>query len=485
MPDQAGTPPSNGRYVPWLLLYVLLIAYSSTVVGPAGFHFVPLAPDEAWARFMVRMSVWVDNGSDQRADWMGNLAMYVPFGFLLAGALWPIRARVPKVSAAVFAALALTLAFLLAVKYAQLFFPPRTVTLNYVVAQACGGMVGIACYWAGHGRLARLVWRGDGRARENLRHILQLYAVGLFVFVLMPLDFALSTDDLLTRIDRLPEMITYMPGAGRSPVVKAVLLAAGTLATAPFGMLLVLGPRGRNRFLAGATLRGFVWMAVLLVLSALLLSGAPSLLSLVYRTLGITLGAGSMRWLSRQDTVRLRAHLARWSLWAVIPFLVLLLSVNGLFSTHWRTPAEVTQSIYRLGLLPLFDYYIVTKAEAAKNIVAHAIMYAPLGLFAWLRGHRPFRALICALLLASLIESGRYFRPGLEGDINAVAVAGLSALLAAQLMPAIWRMLEGVARPKASLLPETVPGWRERAAAARLRSAARIGGPGADDIEHF
>ena len=90
-----------------------------------------------------------------------------------------------------------------------------------------------------------------------------------------------------------------------------------------------------------------------------------------------------------------------------------------------------------------------------------------------------------ALLLAALIEGARYFRPGLEGDVNAVAVAGLSALLTAQFMPAIWRMLEGVGRPKASLLPATAPGWRERAAAARLRSAAQLGGPGADDIEHY
>ena len=79
---------------------------------------------------------------------------------------------------------------------------------------------------------------------------------------------------------------------------------------------------------------------------------------------------------------------------------------------------------------------------------------------------------MAAMLLCLAVELGRYLRPGLEGDVNAVALATLSALFSARLMPGIWRMLEGVTLPM--LLQATVqgPGWRERAAAARLREAA-------------
>ena len=461
MPDQ---PLSNSRFLPWLALYALLIAYASTIVGPLGPHLVPLELDDAWARFAGRLAVWMDNGSDQRADWMGNLSMFVPFGFLAAGALWPRRAGMSAMVAAAIMAFLLALGFVLAVKFAQLFFPPRTVTLNYVVAQAGGSIAGIALFGLTQGRLAHLVWRKEGGGRENLRHCLQLYTALLCVFFLMPLDFALSAEDLLIQLNRLPDVLNSIPGAERPPLVRAVVWTAGTIATVPVGMLLVLGPRGRNRFFAAATLRGFVWMAVLLALSTLLLSGSPSLVSLFYRTLGIALGAWSMRWLSRQDIVRLRARLAWLAPGALLPYLGLLLAVNALLSTHWLTPEAALDAVHPRGLLPLYNYYIVSKSEAAKNIVAHVLMYAPLGLFVWVRGYRPGAALAVALFLASGIEAGRYLRPDLQGDLNTIAVAGLSALLAARLMPAIWRMLEAVARPQISVLPDTALGWRERAA---------------------
>ena len=54
------------------LLYALLIAYASTIVGPLGVNFVPIAPSEALTRLLS--IAYVQNGSDQRSDWMGNVA---------------------------------------------------------------------------------------------------------------------------------------------------------------------------------------------------------------------------------------------------------------------------------------------------------------------------------------------------------------------------------------------------------------------------
>jgi hypothetical protein len=124
--------------------------------------------------------------------------------------------------------------------------------------------------------------------------------------------------------------------------------------------------------------------------------------------------------------------------------------------------------------LPLFDYYIVSKAAAAKNVVAHAAMYLPIGVFVWLRGYRSGVAGLTAMLLAAAVELGRYLRPGLQGDINAVALAALSALFTARLMPGVWRLLEGVTLPALVQPTVQVPSWRERAAAARQREAAVV-----------
>lgn len=444
---RAAAPSPNTQYLAWLLFYALLIVYASTVVGPSGLNFVPLDITEAWQDFKIRAFTWVIVGSDQRSDLMGNLIMFVPFGFLMAGSLSQRRDIVPNPFAVFIegcAALALALAFVLAVKFAQLFFPPRTVMLNYVVSQCIGSVGGIIAFHFWRGLIMRYVWRGPSEPRERIRLILNLYACALFMFVLMPLDFAFSRADLLVQFNRLPGVIVGLHDASRPPVVHASLLVAGGISTIPFGMLMVLGPRERNRSLGMANARGFFWMAVLWTLSLLVISGMPSLLTLAMRTVGIVLGSWGIRWLLRQDVYWLRYRLSSLSVWAAMPYLLLLLAVNGLFSLDWSTPNEAVQSINALGLLPLFNYYIVSKATMAKNIVSHAVMYAPIGLFFWLNDLRATTASACALLLALMVEAARYMRLGLQGDVNAVAVAGVAAFLTARALPIVWGLLKGV-----------------------------------------
>ncbi|MDE2565690.1 MAG: hypothetical protein KGL50_07875, partial [Burkholderiales bacterium] len=474
MEERGARAGRNRSYLAAWLACALLIAYSSTVVGPTGLHFVPLDPAEAWRAFTQRAFTWVPLGSDQRADWMGNLILYLPFGFLLAGALGPGRGAGGPRLAAAGVAWALALAFVLVLKYAQLYFPPRTVMLNYVVAQGAGAALGIAAFGVWR-RLMEAGPGGGGRRppqapEQRLRLILQGYAAALALFILMPLDFALSPHDLWAQIGRLPELATQVPGAGRPAIVRAALMAASGLAAAPFGMLLALGPHGRRRSLAEVGLRGAAWMTALWGLSTLVLSASPSLPTLLLRMAGTALGAWALRWVQRQDAHRLLHRLRAQSVAAALPYLLLLGAVNGLVSRHWLTPAEAWHAAYPLGWLPLFDYYIVSKGTAARNIVAHALMYAPVGVFAWLNGGRPAVALRVAALLALAVESARYFRPGLEGDVNAVVVAGLSAYLAARAMPALWQAVSGAAlgpAPAARAGPRT--GHRaDHGAAARV-----------------
>lgn len=459
---------SRSRFAVWALLYAGLISYGSTALGPAGPHYVALDPAEALRRFLAMR--FVANGSDQRSDWMGNLTLLVPFGFLLAGSLWPRHAGRRLAMAG---ALVLCVMLILAVKYAQLYFPPRTVTLNYVAAQTIGAAIGIALFRLGRGKVAMAFQPGA----ESLTAILQIYLVALVVFLLMPLDFALSANDLMTQVSRLPDVLTALPGQGRPLPVRAMLITAGTAVFIPVGMLFTITRHGSGmvgRSISAATMRGFLLVVVVFGLSTLLISGAPSLASVGYRSVGVAIGAGLMHGLARQDLARLRHRLARLVPLLVVPYLLALLAANRLFSVHWLSPAEAIRDAYPLGLIPLFDYYIVSKAAAAANIAAHLAMYAPIGVMAWLR-FRSAAAAPIAVVLALIIELARYLRPGLEGDINAVAVAGISAWLAAALMPSIWRMLEAVSN---TAVPSGVPGWRDRAGGRQ----ATVAPP---EIEHY
>ena len=150
-----GSVPTISRlaWLGWAVLYALAVLYVSTVVSVQGFHPFHYSWAEGWQRFLATR--YVNVGSDQRADWTANLLMIVPLGFMLAGGLWPRHSRVWLVPSAV-AAFVLTVAYVLAVKFIQVWFP-RTVTINYIIAQTSGAALGVLAYGVGHAWLGRVM----------------------------------------------------------------------------------------------------------------------------------------------------------------------------------------------------------------------------------------------------------------------------------------------------------------------------------------
>ena len=455
--------PSKGCLAGLCLVYAVTMLYSSTIIGPTGVNFVYRDPVEAFWFFLG--TPYVAHGSDQRADWMGNLLMLVPFGFLVTGLVWPRRA-VARLPAALCAIL-ICIAIILTIKYLQLFFPPRTVTLNYIVAQTLGAVIGCAGCAAWIEGINRSATSSDVVASFVLA--LWLYSAALFLFVLMPLDFALDWADLWAQIERVPDTLLALPGSGQSPAVRVILIAVAAAAFVPVGVLLTFVRNGVyqvRRTLPSIAGRGLLITTGLYCLAALVMSASPVVPSILYRTGGIVAGAAAVHWLARQDPGLLLQRLRGLVPWAVCPYLVCVLLVNHLFSTHWLSVSQSVAHAYPLGLLPLFDYYIVTKAQAAKNIVGHAVLYMPVGVLLWLRQASPAPgwessgrrvgglAFVMAALLSFLVELARYMRPGLEGDINAVAVAGLASMLAARSMPLVWSMVKALGCQSRYLRPD-------------------------------
>ena len=465
------------RFAGLSLLYIVVMLYSSTLIGPMGIHFVYRDPAEAFQSF--RAITFVAHGSDQRADWVGNLMMLVPLGYLVTGLLWPRRPalRLP----AALSAILLCTVVVLAIKYLQLFFPPRTVTLNYVAAQVLGAMIGCACFAVWNEHIFHPTRRRDQGAMLVL--VLRLYAAALLLFTLMPLDFAISATDLANQLARLPDTLFALPGSNRPPAIRVVLITMSAAAFIPVGMLLTFVKKGIyrvQRSLVSVMALGIVITTLLYALAALVIGAFPVLLSIPYRTTGVVVGAAAIRWLVRQDPDGLRLRLRRWVPWLVLPYLAGVLMVNRLLSLHWLSVHEALAQLYPLGLLPLFDYYIVTKAEAAKNIVGHTVLYMPVGVMLWLRYGTPgtARAFFVAAAVSFAVEIGRYFRPGLEGDLNAIIVAGLASVLAVHLMPPIWSMMRTLIYQSGTSTKRT---WDTRARGVVAKPSSRS----VADVEHY
>jgi hypothetical protein len=119
--------------------YAAFVIYGSLV--PLRFEPLPLA--EAVARF--RGIPFLQLGAGERADWVANILLFIPLGFLASGVAtggrggWRSLLTLPP---AIVACGALSVA----IEFAQLWFPQRTVSQNDIAAEVLGATIG-AGFW--------------------------------------------------------------------------------------------------------------------------------------------------------------------------------------------------------------------------------------------------------------------------------------------------------------------------------------------------
>ena len=140
-------------------------------------HYAPISWAEAATRF-ARIR-YLALGVDSRADFVSNILLFVPLGFLFMGAL---RAQRLGIAGTIIAGIAVAVGCALlsvAIEFTQEFFPPRTVSINDIVAETAGGLIGIGIWCAiGHALTAWLNRFARERERpRRLVHILMAYAV--------------------------------------------------------------------------------------------------------------------------------------------------------------------------------------------------------------------------------------------------------------------------------------------------------------------
>ena len=430
-------------------LYALAIVYLSLVLGPVGLHYVPLGFAEAWQKFLSVS--FVHHPASERPDWIANMLMPAPLAFFLNSAFGfgtDTRRRATRVAAT----LAVSILFILAIKYAQLFFPPRTVTLNYITAQAIGAVLGVVAFQLSHTRLyPRLVALFDDG--DGLTIVLGAYTVWLVLYYLMPFDFTLSPGELAVRAIELFGILGSVPGAGHDATYQLLLLVADTLTAIPFGMFLAV--LGRHRSTRSLVWRVFGWMLVIFVAQLFVFGADPFLVALIYRAAGAIAGVLFMQRIKGKDLRKRHYYFSRF-LPVIFPiYLILVMFVSGLLTRQWSTLDVATNALEPRQFLPFWNFYIVSKAHAMQSFVVGVFIFAPIGVMVWLRrgfwsSGAKFSAFV-AFSLSLLMELGRFMKPGLRPDFSDPIIAAAAAALAFKAMPILWRMFEREAARSGSL----------------------------------
>ncbi len=381
---------------------------------------------------MLQLSV------EQRADWVANGVLYLPLGFLTAtlfagntgNRTW--LARLPRLVAAALFCFALALA----VEFAQLFFPPRTVSLNDVIAEGIGSVLGIIAAAYGSEWFRKLLAALAGTPGQLAIRVLQAYAIGYLAFSLFPFDFLLSMTELAAKAESDSWGWFLSHGdTGRGPVILTAKLLAEVLAMMPIGLLLGYRNEGSGRPATRHALTdGMLLGLAIEAAQFLIFSGTSQGASLLTRAVGMYGGARLWRDRTLLRNLQIVAANKRFTLPLALLYLLALVAVNGWFGHGWHGMALAGSTLAETRFVPFYYHYYTTEQAALLSLVAVALMYAPVGVLAWLRWRSPAVAFWAAAILATGIESSKLFLTGLHPDPTNPLIAAVAAGLTVRLL---------------------------------------------------
>ena len=415
-------PHNPSRYFLFWFAWAILIVYGSLLP----FELRPHTLAEAIDKF--RHIPYLNLGVVSRADWIANILIYIPLAYL--GAMWLGQLRwLPRPLALAITTL-LGLALAVGVEFTQIFFAPRTVSINDLIAESIGTLLGLLLWSASHSRLAGLSSALLRPGPAALTAGLTLYALVYLSLALFPYDFVLSLSELQWKL------LQGNYGWGFSSCGSTIRCSSQWLAEAaaalPLGLLLT---RLLNRERINRTNVFFIAAAIGVSVEAaqfLIASGVSNVSASLAKAIGIGLGV----WLRNPPSPKLAQYHAHWLrpalLLALIPYFALAALLNSWAGASWGDMEILRNNLEAQRYLPFYYHYFTTETEAVASLIAQAATYLPMGMGFWLwhaSGATPLRRppllglLLATTATAFTIESGKLFLASSHPDPTNILIA--------------------------------------------------------------
>ncbi|HYE37870.1 VanZ family protein [Methylocaldum sp.] len=421
------TPTVDRRYAFFgFLAYLAFVVYGSLVP----FDYRAHALDEAVNRFA--QIGYLDLGVESRADWVANIVLYVPLAFL--GCAWAVgmRSTGSLRHLAILSIFSFCFTVAVAVEFTQIFFEPRTVSLNDLLAETLGSAGGIALFSLGRWRIAGLLDALTEGGRPSVFAAIIVYVLLYVLLSLFPYDFVISAQELDWKLSSgnwgwliAGDCTNWLRCAARQ-ISEPIIIA-------PLGILIALAAPNlsyRRIFTAGAVLS-----LVLEVFQLALASGVSQGLSVLWRGAGLVAGAAIGRTLRRHGPLPLAWIVRSVTPLAALPYILSLTALSGWFSASWLSLDDAVARLADVRIMPFYYHYFTTEQAALVSLLAQAGMYAPIGLAWWSvrvlkhgqRNSGVLQAAFCAAALALPIEFGKLLVPPKHPDFTNLLIAAGSA----------------------------------------------------------
>jgi glycopeptide antibiotics resistance protein len=445
-------PVLDAKQYGWLALALFALTAYGCILP---FNYRPLPLDEA-IRAFSNISHADSTELGARGDWVVSVLQFMALSFVLMGMLAVDRPRLQARLAAPLVAL-LCAGLSVSIEFVQLQFPPRTVSINDLVFQAAGGVIGTVTWLVAGQRITRWLRRLSsvvGVAGLS-RRLWPGYLALLVIVQLMPFDFAISTAELAAKYDEGKFwLVPFAHVFDRGGMDFAAKLAIHFLCFAPLGFLRVLSleqassaPSRWRR----VVLFGLGVTAAIECLQMLVYSRFCDTTDIITGTAAVALGwyAGELfraHWqqalVDPEVQVAPRWHPLTWCVLFLVWFAVMLYF-------NWRPfdfssdPAEFTSDsenfplhgMRRFSWLPLVEYYWGSKYNLLDLFLKKALSFVPLGVLVTLSRRKLYQpgvglgVVLAALVLSALVEVGRYFLPTRIPSVTDVLISCTGAWL--------------------------------------------------------
>lgn len=424
--------PTSHTVVNWLLrLYLLFVVYGSLVP----LKYVERSLEDALLAF--QHIPYLTLGVASRADWIANGVLYLPVGFFLALAFQQTFQKLPTALTFVVAGVA-SMLLAVAVEFTQLYFPQRTVSLNDILAECVGALLGLVLADRYAGWFRSFIDSFFGRPQRLKTIGLDAYMVAYLAFALFPYDFLLSWAELQGKIDSHGWGWLIASDSPKLTLLGLQLLAEFGLSL-PFGSMVTLRAGSSSRGYKEAVVLGLLLGTTIETFQFFMASGISQGLSVLTRLLGVCCGVALSRNSAHWTADLISAVLRRYTLPLAFVYLLVLLEINGWLTMSWHGFEPAARKLDQISFIPFYYHYFTTEAKALFSLATVSFSYAPIGLLVWAHRRSPRFALGVALILASVIEVGKLFLQKSHPDPTNVLLACAASWFAVVLLRQLCR----------------------------------------------
>lgn len=427
----------TGRHFWWAAVGMLVFAIYGSLLP---FQYEPKAWDEAVAKF-ESLQRYDPTDLGARGDWVISVVMYAVLTYLLMGALSVDRRRIIGLVAAPIVAICCVV-LAVGIEFAQVYFPPRTVSINDIQVESLGGFIGIIAWVLAGQRITgwmRRFARVSTLAGLASR-LLPGYLAALLVVQLMPFDFVVQFDELAVKYNEGKVRLSPWPSATLSGWDFVTKSAMNLACFVPLGFLHSLARRHKNALGRECDVpwASFAAPLIIEVLQFFVYSRTCNTADVITGAVGVAIG---WRWARRVHADGLpTGPIAAISALRPALFLIWLAAVIYLY---WRpfdfttNPTDFSNDnedwskygLRRFPLAPFADYYWGNKYNALDQFVRKAFAFAPLGILFGIsirdlnRRFAGFATVMTALAVAIVLEIGRYYLPSRAPSTTDVLIA--------------------------------------------------------------